>query len=113
MFKTFETLADAKASGAPFAIYWHGDRKGYCSGSFLEISNFVPKVGALPEFVLYGIHKVGDESIDFAQCPGVVFYAGIGETAALIQINAALAEAERDRQAQSELAATWDASWVW
>jgi hypothetical protein len=113
MIKTFETLADAKASHAPFAIYWHGDHKGYCSGSFPEISSFVPKVGALPEFTLYGIHKVGGVDIDFAQCPGVVFYAGIDETSALIQINAALAEAERDRQAQSELAAAWDASWVW
>ena len=113
MFKTFETLADAKASGAPFAIYWHGDDKGYCSGSFLEISNFVPKVGALPEFILYGVHKVGDADIDFAQCPGVVFDAGICETSALIQINAALAEAERDRKDQIELAAAWDASWVW
>ncbi len=112
MIKTFETLAEAKASHAPFAIYWNGDSKGYCSGSFLEISNCVPKVGALPEFVLCGIHKVGGVDIDFAQCSGVVFYAGIDETSALIQINAALAEAERDRKDQIELAAAWDASWV-
>ena len=113
MIRKFENLADAKASNSPFAIYWHGDDKGYCSGNFLEISNFVPKVGELPEFALYGIHKIGDVDIDFAQCPGVVFDAGIGETSALIQINAALAEAERDRQAQVELAACWDASWDW
>jgi hypothetical protein len=113
MVKTFETLAEAKASHAPFAIYWHGNDKGYCSGSFSEISSFVPKVGALPEFTLYGVHKVGDESIDFAQCPGIVFDAGIDETSALNQIKAALAEAERDRKDQIELAAAWEASWVW
>ena len=113
MIRKFETLADAKASHAPFAIYWHGDDKGYCSGSFSEISNFVPKVGALPEFVLYGVHKIGDVDVDFAQCPGIVFDAGIGETAALIKIKAAFAEAERHRKDQAELAAAWDASWVW
>ena len=113
MIRKFENLADAKASHAPFAIYWNGNDKGYCSGSCLEISNFVPKVGALPEFVLYGVHKVGGVDIDFAQCPGIVFDAGIDEAAALIQIKAAFAEAARHRQHQAELAAAWDASWVW
>jgi hypothetical protein len=74
MFQTFDTLADAEASKLPFAIYWHGDEEGYCSGSFLEISNFIP-AGAT--FSLIGIHTVWGMTLNFDKQVSIMFEAPI------------------------------------
>ena len=74
MFQTFDTLAAAEASGQPFAIYWHGDNEGYCSGSFLEISNFIP-AGAT--FSLIGVHTVWGMTLNFDKQVSMMFEAPI------------------------------------
>jgi hypothetical protein len=109
MIKTFETLAAAEASGQPFAIYWHGENKGYCSGSFIEISNFIPKKGARPEFLLSGVHNVQGNSLNFDEVPFIIFDAGISESDAWAQIQAAFDQEEKEKRDQIELRESWNA----
>jgi hypothetical protein len=98
MFKTFETLAAAEASDQPFAIYWHGDDECYCSGSFLEISNFVP-AGAT--FSLIGIHTVWGMTLNFDKQVSMMFEAPISASDAA-QITDEIEIAEMDRQAETD-----------
>jgi hypothetical protein len=93
MFKTFETLAAAEASGSPFAIYWHGDSEGYCSGSFLEISNFIP-AGAT--FSLIGVHTIWGMVVNFDDKPSVIFDAPISAKDAWSQVTDEWEVAEMD-----------------
>jgi hypothetical protein len=109
MFQTFETLAAAEDSKLPFAIYWHGHKKGYVSGSFQEISNFVPKGGIYPEFLLVGIHAIQGNSLDFEKVPFIIFEAGVSESDAWAQIQAAFDQEEKEKRDQIELRESWNA----
>jgi len=102
MFKTFETLAAAEASKLPFAIYWHGDSEGYCSGSFLEISNFIP-AGAT--FSLIGVHHVWGMVMNFDKAPSIIFESPISGKDAWSQITDELEVAEMDRVSEGEIQA--------
>jgi hypothetical protein len=101
MFKTFETLAAAEASG-PFAIYWHGDSEGYVSGSFLEISNFIP-AGAT--FSLIGVHTIWGMVVNFDDKPSVMFEAPISASDAWAQVTDEWEVAEMDRRNEDEIQA--------
>lgn len=105
MFQTFDTLAAAEASGQPFAIYWHGDNEGYCSGSFLEISNFIP-AGAT--FSLIGIHTVWGMTVNFDKQASIMFKAPISASDAWAQITDEIEIAEMDRQAEIEEQDRWN-----
>jgi hypothetical protein len=101
MFKTFETLAAAEASGSPFAIYWHGDSEGYCSGSFLEISNFVP-AGAT--FSLIGVHTIWGMVMNFdISMPSIIFEAPISGKDAWSQITDELEVAAMDQHDEANI----------
>ena len=100
MFKTFETLAAAESSNLPFAIYWHGDSEGYCSGSFLEISNFVP-AGAT--FSLIGVHTIWGMVVNFDKQVSVIFDAPISASDAWAQVTDEWEVAEMDRITESEI----------
>ena len=91
MFQTFDTLAAAEASKLPFAIYWDGDTEGYCSGSFLEISNFVPAGAA---FSLIGVHHVRGELVNFGKAPIIMFEAPMFND--LISLEGVVTEISRD-----------------
>ncbi len=105
MFKTFETLAAAEASG-PFAIYWHEDSEGYCSGSFLEISNFIP-AGAT--FSLIGVHTIWGMVMNFdISMPSIMFDAPISAKDAWSQITDELEVAEMDRHDEANIGAILD-----
>lgn len=106
MFQTFDTLAAAEASGQPFAIYWHGDEEGYCSGSFLEISNFIP-AGAT--FSLIGVHTVWGMTLNFDKQVSMMFEAPISGADAWAQITDEIEVAEMDRIAEIEAQDCWDA----
>lgn len=100
MFKTFETLAAAEATNLPFAIYWHGDSEGYCSGSFLEISNFIP-AGAT--FSLIGVHTIWGMVMNFDKAPSIIFEAPISGKDAWSQITDELEVAEMDRHDEANI----------
>jgi hypothetical protein len=104
MFKTFETLAAAEASG-PFAIYWHGDSEGYCSGSFLEISNFIP---AEATFSLIGVHTIWGMVMNFDDKPSMIFEAPISAKDAWSQITDELEVAEMDRHDEANIESMLD-----
>lgn len=106
MFKTFETLAAAEASKLPFAIYWHGDNEAYCSGSFLEISNFIP-AGAT--FSLIGVHHVWGMVMNFDKQVSIMFEAPISASDAWAQITDEIETAEMDRQTEIEEQDCWNA----
>lgn len=104
MFQTFETLAAAEASKLPFAIYWHEDNEGYCSGNFLEISNFVP-AGAT--FSLIGVHTVWGMTLNFDKQVSMMFQAPISASDAWAQITDEIEIAEMNRRAEIEEMDCW------
>lgn len=104
MFQTFDTLAAAEASGQPFAIYWHVDNEAYCSGSFLEISNFIP-AGAT--FSLIGVHTVWGMTLNFDKQVSMMFRAPISESDAWAQITDEIEIAEMERQSEIEEMDCW------
>ena len=104
MFQTFETLAAAESSNLPFAIYWHGDNEGYFSGSFLEISNFIP-AGAT--FSLIGVHTVWGMTLNFDKQVSMMFQAPISASDAWAQITDEIEIAEMNRRAEIEEMDCW------